>query len=90
MATKPIRIRVPLAYSPALMNLDAVKDTLARGDHIEIRGFGTFKVRHRKARTARNPRTGEPVKVAPRVAPVFKPSGHFRSRVDRGSGVSEG
>ena len=68
--------------------LDAVKETLARGDHIEIRGFGTFKVRHRKARTARNPRTGEPVEVPPRSAPVFKPSSHFRSRVDRGSGMS--
>ena len=68
--------------------LDAVKDTLARGDHIEIRGFGTFKVRHRKARTARNPRTGEPVEVPARVAPVFKPSRHFRNRVDRGSGMS--
>ncbi len=61
--------------------LDAVQDTLARGDHIEIRGFGTFKVRHRKARTARNPRTGETVEVPPRVAPVFKPSIHFRSRI---------
>jgi len=68
--------------------LDAVKDTLARGDHIEIRGFSIFKVRHRKARKARNPRTGEPVEVPPRVAPVFKPSIHFRNRVDRGSGVS--
>ncbi len=66
--------------------LEAVKDTLARGDHIEIRGFGTFKVRHRKARTARNPRTGDPVEVLPRVAPVFKPSRHLSSRVDRGSG----
>ena len=69
--------------------LDAVKDTLARGDNIEIRGFGTFKVRQRKARTARNPRTGEPVAVPPRVAPVFKPSSHFSRRVDRGSGVFE-
>ncbi|WP_420450049.1 HU family DNA-binding protein [Candidatus Palauibacter sp.] len=43
--------------------LDAAKDTLARGDHIEIRDFGTFKVRHRRARTARNPRTGKPVEV---------------------------
>ena len=68
--------------------LDAVKETLTRGDHIEIRGFGTFKVRHRKARTARNPRTGEPVEVPPRSAPVFKQSSHFRSRVDRGSGMS--
>ena len=66
--------------------LDAVKETLARADHIEIRGFGTFKVRHRKARTARNPKTGEPVEVPPRVAPVFKPSSHFRGRVDRGAG----
>ena len=68
--------------------LDAVKDALARGDHIEIRSFGTFKLRHRKARKARNPRTGETVEVPPRVAPVFKPSSHFRSRVDRGSRVS--
>lgn len=68
--------------------LDAVKETVARGDGIEIRGFGTFKVRHRKARAARNPRTGEPVAVPPRYAPVFKPSRHFRSRVDRGSAVS--
>jgi len=68
--------------------LDAVKDTLVRGDHIEIRGFGTFKVRHRKARTARNPRTGEAVAVPPRVVPVFKPSSHFSSRVDRAAGGS--
>ena len=68
--------------------LDALKDTLASGDHIEIRGFGTFKVRHRKARTARNPRTGEPVEVPPRVAPVFTPSRKLRNRVDRGSGLS--
>ncbi len=68
--------------------LDAVMETLARGDHIEIRGFGTFKVRHCKARLARNPRTGEPVEILPRVAPVFKPSSHFRGRMVRTSGMS--
>ena len=68
--------------------LDAVPDALARGDRIELRGFGTFKVRHRKARTGRNPRTGEPVEVPPRDVPVFNPSRHLRNRVDRGSGVS--
>ena len=68
--------------------LDAVKDALARADHIELRRFGTFKVRHRKARTGRNPRTGESVEVPPRNVPVFKPSIHLRSRVERGYGSS--
>ena len=47
--------------------LDAVKDALAHGEGIELRGFGTFKVRHRKGRKARNPRTGKPVEVPPRA-----------------------
>lgn len=61
--------------------LNAVRQALADGNHIEIRGFGTFKVRHRKARTARNPRTGEPVRVEARAVPVFKPSKNFRAQV---------
>lgn len=63
--------------------LDAVKETLARGGGIEIRGFGTFKVRHRKARRGRNPRTGESVEVPARSVPVFQPSTLLRERVDR-------
>ena len=63
--------------------LNAVKQALARGNGIEIRGFGTFKVRHRKARVARNPRTGEPVHVPAGVSPVFKPSKHLRAQVAR-------
>lgn len=63
--------------------LNAVKQALAQGNGIEIRGFGTFKVRHRKARVARNPRTGDPVQVPARVSPVFKPSKSLRSRVAR-------
>lgn len=67
--------------------LDAVKDALAQGDRIELRGFGVFKVRRRKARTARNPRTGAPVELPSRDVPVFEPSRHLRGRVDRGLGV---
>ena len=63
--------------------LNALKLALANGDNIEIRGFGAFKVRRRKTRTARNPRTGEPVEVPSRSVPVFKPSKHLRSRVAR-------
>ena len=63
--------------------LNAVKRALANGEHIEIRGFGTFKVRERKTRMARNPRTGDAVEVPSRAVPVFKPSKHLRSRVAR-------
>ena len=68
--------------------LDAMKDAVVGGNNIEIRGFGTFKVRQRKARVARNPRTGEAVPVPPRVVPVFKPSTHFSGRVAKGTGGS--
>ncbi len=63
--------------------LNAVKQALARGEHIEIRGFGTFKVRRRRARMARNPRTGEAVAVPARWAPAFKPSRLLRGQVER-------
>lgn len=62
--------------------LNAVKNALEHGEHIEIRGFGTFKVRHRKPRMARNPRTGEAVQVPARQVPVFKPSKLFKEDVD--------
>ena len=62
---------------------NAVKEPMATGDNIEIRGFGTFKVRRRKTRMARNPRTGDPVKVPSRPVPVFKPSKHLRNKVTR-------
>lgn len=65
--------------------LAAVKQAMARGENIEIRGFGTFKVRKRKSRMARNPRTGDPVKVEARSVPVFKPSKYLRAQVG-GSG----
>ncbi len=61
--------------------LAAVKQALAQGENIEIRGFGTFKVRERKTRMARNPRTGDAVKVPSRSVPVFKPSKQLRTKV---------
>ncbi|NLB62665.1 MAG: integration host factor subunit beta [Fibrobacter sp.] len=54
--------------------LDSIAKALIEGNNIEIRGFGRFKVRTRKARMARNPRTGEPVKVKEGVKPVFEAS----------------
>lgn len=61
--------------------LDAIKNALENGSNIEIRGFGTFKVKVRKARKARNPRTGEEVPVPDRKVPVFKPSNEFKNLI---------
>jgi integration host factor subunit beta len=62
--------------------LNSIKDAMGEHKNIEIRGFGTFKVRERKSRLARNPRTGDPVEVPPRAVPVFKPSKELRAMVE--------
>ena len=54
---------------------------LESGKHLEIRGFGTFKVKERKERMARNPRTGDAVPVPARRVPVFKVSKMLKDRV---------
>jgi len=59
--------------------LDAISTTLRDGKNIEIRGFGRFKVRPRRARTARNPRTGELVQVEGGVKPVFEASRELKA-----------
>ncbi len=64
--------------------LNAIKQALADGNHIEIRGFGTFKVRSRRPRLARNPRTGASVRVPARQVPVFKPSRLFKAEIESG------
>ena len=62
--------------------IESVVEALEREDHIEIRGFGTFKVVGRAPRIGRNPRTGAEVKIAGRKAPTFKPSKELRARVN--------
>lgn len=59
--------------------LDAISKSLVQGRNIEIRGFGRFKTRPKKARTARNPRTGEPVQVEAGVKPVFEASKELKA-----------
>ena len=62
--------------------LDTVTETLARGDRVELRGFGTFAVKKRDARTGRNPRTGEAVSITEKVVPVFKTGKEMRQRLN--------
>ena len=63
----------------------AMEDALVRGDRIEIRGFGSFRVKHYAAYTGRNPRTGDHVAVRAKVAPVFKVGRELRHRLMNGA-----
>ncbi len=61
---------------------ETVTQALARGDRVELRGFGAFSVKHREARTGRNPRTGTAVNVAEKFIPFFKTGKLLRDRLN--------
>ncbi|MCX8017411.1 MAG: integration host factor subunit beta [Rhodocyclaceae bacterium] len=65
------------------MVLDAMTDALARGERIEIRGFGSFSLNYRPPRIGRNPKTGEKVEVPAKYVPHFKAGKELRERVDQ-------
>ncbi|ALK10782.1 integration host factor subunit beta [Blastochloris viridis] len=62
--------------------LDEVTAALARGDRVELRGFGAFSVKSRPARVGRNPRTGEHVPVSEKFVPFFKTGKEMRDRLN--------
>jgi integration host factor subunit beta len=59
-----------------------IAKALAKGDRVELRGFGAFSVKSRPARTGRNPRTGEAVHVAAKHVPFFKTGKELRDRLN--------
>jgi integration host factor subunit beta len=63
---------------------DEIIAAMARGDRVELRGFGAFSVKKRDARTGRNPRTGESVKVDQKHVPFFKTGKLLRDRLNGG------
>ena len=63
---------------------NGIASALARGDRVELRGFGAFTVRRREAYVGRNPRTGESVSVGETSTAFFRAGKHLRSRVDAG------
>ena len=67
---------------------DSIVHSLRVGDKIEIRGFGSFRTRERKARVGRNPKTGEKVEVAAKKIPFFKPSKELKDVVNHGGAAS--
>ena len=62
--------------------LDTITMALARGDRVELRGFGMFRVKRRNARTGRNPRDGTQVPVSEKVIPAFKTSRDMHRRLN--------
>jgi integration host factor subunit beta len=63
--------------------LGEVIAAMARGDRVELRGFGAFSVKKREPRTGRNPRTGEQVAVASKRVPYFKTGKDLRDRLNK-------
>ena len=57
-------------------------NALAKDDRVEIRGFGTFKIKNYDGYTGHNPKTGEPIKVKPKKLPFFKCSPELKERAD--------
>ena len=69
---------------------DEITAALSRGDRVELRGFGAFTVKHRNARTGRNPRTGSAVDVQEKSVPFFKAGKELRERVNTGGTPAPG
>lgn len=61
--------------------IDTVTAQVKKGERVQLPGFGTFERRARSARTARNPRTGEEIKIAATKVPAFKPGAGFKNTV---------
>jgi integration host factor subunit beta len=67
---------------------DSIVDSLRNGQKIELRGFGSFRLRNRKSRTGRNPKTGEKVEVPSKKIPYFKPGKELKELINRA--IAEG
>jgi integration host factor subunit beta len=67
---------------------DSVIKALKSGDKLEVRGFGSFRVRQRNARVGRNPKTGEKVEVPAKRVPYFKPSKELKDLINDGTAAA--
>ena len=64
---------------------ESIIDTLNQGEKIELRGFGSFRVRERGARRGRNPKTGDPVNIPAKRVPYFKPGKELKELINEES-----
>jgi integration host factor subunit beta len=66
---------------------ESIIDTLNQGEKIELRGFGSFRVRERGARRGRNPKTGDPVDIPAKRVPYFKPGKELKELINEEDGA---
>ena len=86
-SVSPRRTRISISATSRTSStpiLGEITAALARGDRVELRGFGAFSVKHRPARTGRNPRTGAHVSVDQKSVPFFKTGKEMRERLNSG------
>lgn len=78
------RINMPIREAGSITNtlIDTMTEALAKGDSIEIRGFGSFVVKEYDSYTGRNPKTGQKIKVSPKKLPFFKVGKELRESVN--------
>jgi integration host factor subunit beta len=78
--------KLPLQRTESVVDavLSSMEQAMSRGERIEIRGFGTFRVRNYKGYEGRNPKTGEVVQVAPKRMPFFKVGKNLAASIDHG------
>ena len=69
--------------------ITAIIDAVVKGYKVEIRGFGVFNSKKKKAKLARNPRNGQPVQIDERIAPVFRISNEFTKKVNANTTENE-
>ncbi len=81
------KLKIKKLQAEDIINIftSSIIEALANEDKVEIRGFGSFRVRHRAAKEGRNPKTGETVNVPAKKVPFFKTGKDFREIVDKSS-----
>ena len=84
--------KLPKGRAELLVNtiFDCLEQSLRRGERIEIRGFGSFEIRHYRSYQGRNPRTGSTVAVKPKRLPFFKVGKELKERVNAAAGKKPG
>ena len=80
-------VQLPKHQTEAVITqcLQAIMDALHAGDTVELRGFGSFRLRHRQARQGRHPRTGEMVPIPAKAVPTFRAAKAFQALVQTGA-----